>query len=81
MLTRPDITKVVSRLCRFMHAPTAAHLQDALFLLRYLKGTPEFGVTFVAQSGTLTVEQHQIDRVIVASDSARRELRSGKIHI
>ena len=55
VLTRPDITEAVSRLCRSMHAPTAAHLQDAMYLLRYLKGTPELGVLFSAQSGSLAL--------------------------
>ena len=55
VLTRPDITEAVSRLCRHMHAPTVAHLQDAFFLLSYLKGTADLGITFTAQPGPLTL--------------------------
>ena len=73
VLTRPDITEAVSRLCRFMHAPTAAHLQDALFLLHYPKGTPEFGVTFVAQPGTLSLIGHS-DSTFTTPSSAGKSV-------
>ena len=33
-------------------------MQDAFYLLRYLKGTHELGVTFTAQPGSLTLVGH-----------------------
>ena len=71
VLTRPDITEAVSRLCRFMHAPTIAHLQDALYLLRYLKGTPEFGVIFVAQHGNLSLIGHSDNNFTTPSSAGK----------
>jgi hypothetical protein len=56
VLTRPDIAEVVSRLCRYMHAPTAGHLKDAKYVLRYLKGTSDMGLTFRPVAGTLTLQ-------------------------
>ena len=56
VLTRPDITEVVARLCRYMHAPTSGHLKDAQYVLRYLKGTAELGVTYRPVSGPLVIQ-------------------------
>ncbi|MFN9906357.1 MAG: hypothetical protein ACK56F_09570, partial [bacterium] len=55
VLTRPDITEAVTRLCRYMHAPTSAQLKDAIYILRYLKGTADMGITFTAVPGPLTL--------------------------
>ncbi|KAL3677349.1 hypothetical protein R1sor_027297 [Riccia sorocarpa] len=44
--TRPDISYSVSILSRFMSAPKIPHLQATKRLLRYLKGTKDFGVLF-----------------------------------
>ncbi len=55
VLTRLDITEAVTRLCRYMHAPTSAQLKDAIYVLRYLKGTPKMGITFRALSPPLTL--------------------------
>ena len=54
-----------------MHAPTATHLQDALYLLRYLKGTPEFGVTCVAQLGTLPLIGHSDSNFTTPSSAGK----------
>ena len=54
-----------------MHAPTAAHLQDALYLLRYLKGTPEYGVTFVAQPGDLSLVGHSDSNFTTPSSAGK----------
>jgi hypothetical protein len=45
-LTRLDISYSVSQLCQFLHCPTNAHLTGAKRVLRYLKGTPDFGLLF-----------------------------------
>ena len=44
--TRPDILFAVSLLSRFMHCPSEIHLQAAKRILRYVKGTIDYGVKF-----------------------------------
>ena len=46
MNTRPDITFCVSYLSRFMDKPSSEHLAAAKRILRYLKGTVNFGVSY-----------------------------------
>ena len=55
-LTRPDINEPVTRLCRYMHGPTAGHLKGALYVLKYLRGTMDYGITFRKQSRELTLD-------------------------
>ncbi|KAK8936281.1 hypothetical protein KSP39_PZI013961 [Platanthera zijinensis] len=44
--TRPDIENAVSILSRFMTQPSSEHLTAAKRVLRYLKGTKNFGLTY-----------------------------------
>ncbi|XP_049367923.1 uncharacterized mitochondrial protein AtMg00810-like [Solanum verrucosum] len=44
--TRPDILFVVSLLSRFMHCASEMHLRVAKRILRYIKGTIDYGVKF-----------------------------------
>jgi hypothetical protein len=44
--TRPDISFSVSELSRFVAAPCEAHLVAAKHVLRYLRGTPDLGLTY-----------------------------------
>nr|GEW08474.1 ribonuclease H-like domain-containing protein [Tanacetum cinerariifolium] len=44
--TRPNISYVVHRLSQFMHSSINSHLDDALRVLRYLKGSLGSGVQF-----------------------------------
>lgn len=44
--TRPDILNVVSILSRFMHCASEWHLKAAKRVLRYVKGTCDFGIKF-----------------------------------
>jgi hypothetical protein len=44
--TRPDITHAVGMLTRSMSAPTVTHWQAAKGVVRYLAGTPDYGITF-----------------------------------
>nr|GEW73225.1 putative ribonuclease H-like domain-containing protein [Tanacetum cinerariifolium] len=44
--TRPDIAHAVGVVSRFMHQPQVAHMNAALRIVRYLKGTAGHGVLF-----------------------------------
>jgi len=44
--TRPDITWIVNVLSRYAHNPGRAHWQAAKRVLRYLKGTSDYGIKF-----------------------------------
>lgn len=45
--TKPDILNVVSILSRFMHCESELHLKAAKRVIRYFKGTSDFGVKFI----------------------------------
>ncbi|RDY05238.1 putative mitochondrial protein, partial [Mucuna pruriens] len=44
--TRLDIMYAVGVVCRFMEAPTSTHMKAAKRILRYLKGTLDFGLFY-----------------------------------
>jgi hypothetical protein len=44
--TRPDIAYVVNKLCLFNNNPGMAHWSTAKRVLRYLKGTKDYGLTY-----------------------------------
>nr|GEZ18046.1 ribonuclease H-like domain-containing protein [Tanacetum cinerariifolium] len=44
--TRPDISYFIHCLSQHMHSPLKSHLQSALNVLRYLKGSPRKGLKF-----------------------------------
>ena len=44
--TRPDLSVVYSCLASYQLAPTQAHLDAALFVLRYLGGSPDLGILY-----------------------------------
>lgn len=45
--TRPDILNAVSILSRFMHCPNETHMRAAKRVIRYIKGTWNYGVKFL----------------------------------
>ncbi|CAM8882756.1 unnamed protein product [Rhodiola kirilowii] len=45
-ITRPDIAHAVNSVSQFMHTPTIDHFLDVKRILRYVKGTINFGHTF-----------------------------------
>ena len=46
MCTRPDIAFATGFLCRYMSKPTQNHYNTAIRVLRYLKGTIDFGLVY-----------------------------------
>jgi hypothetical protein len=44
--TRPDIARAVSVVAQFQEKPTKEHVTMVKMILRYLKGTPDLGITF-----------------------------------
>lgn len=52
--TRPDIAFSVNLLARFTHDPTARHWQGVKAILRYLKGTLDYGLYYQGRSVNLT---------------------------
>lgn len=51
-ITRPDISYAVNQVSQFLHAPTNQHFQEVKRILRYIKGTLTFGLTFSKPSNT-----------------------------
>ncbi|XP_019155017.1 PREDICTED: uncharacterized protein LOC109151872 [Ipomoea nil] len=49
-ITRPDLSFVVNQLCQHMHVPTIAHWEQLKRVLRYVKGTVNFGLRFKQSS-------------------------------
>ncbi|KAK9073175.1 hypothetical protein SSX86_007499 [Deinandra increscens subsp. villosa] len=45
-ITRPDISYVVNQVSQFLQHPTVTHFQHVKRILRYIKGTLDFGLTF-----------------------------------
>lgn len=50
--TRPDIMYAVQQVCQFMHSPRDTHLQAVKRILRYLKATIDFGISFILTSSS-----------------------------
>ncbi|CAL2265123.1 unnamed protein product [Prunus armeniaca] len=51
-LTRPDLSFAVSSIAQFMAAPRTSHLVAAKRILRYVKGTLDFGLSLSPQPST-----------------------------
>ncbi|XP_076895174.1 putative mitochondrial protein AtMg00240 [Bidens hawaiensis] len=51
-LSRPDITFVVNKASQFMHATTENHWATIKRIMRYLKGTSEYGLFIRHDSGS-----------------------------
>ncbi|KAJ0926044.1 putative RNA-directed DNA polymerase [Helianthus annuus] len=59
-VTRPDVMYVVSLLSRFMANPRKEHIIAAKRVLRYLKGTHDYGLVY---------ERHSINKLVAYTDS------------
>jgi len=51
-LSRPDISFAVNKVCQYMHAPTENHWTAVKRILRYLKGTADYGLLLRHASGS-----------------------------
>ncbi|XP_026378312.1 uncharacterized protein LOC113272728 [Papaver somniferum] len=51
--TRPDICYAVNQVCQFMQNPTTTHFEAFKRILRYIKGTIEYGIKFTKGSSFL----------------------------
>ncbi|KAM1480911.1 hypothetical protein ACFX2I_028001 [Malus domestica] len=53
--TRPDIMYASSLLARFMHCPTSKHVGTAKRVLRYIKGTLDYGLEYVKGKNSMLI--------------------------
>ena len=53
-LTRPDLAFSVNKVCQFLHAPTTEHWTAVKRILRYVKGTLDYGLK-IRKSSSLCV--------------------------
>ena len=68
--TRPDIAYAISELSRFVTEPADQHLQAAKHLLRYLKGTKDFGLKYSQPKDSSPQDQSNLLWGFVDSDWA-----------
>ncbi|KAL5735759.1 hypothetical protein ACOSQ2_030547 [Xanthoceras sorbifolium] len=54
-LSRPDLAYIVNKLSQFLSAPTNIHWQACKRVLRYIRGTSDFGLIF-QKSSNLSLE-------------------------
>jgi hypothetical protein len=64
--TRPDISKAVSNLSRYLNAPGRPHWKAAVYCLHYLKGTSHLGIRFTA-SGRRSMRALRLSALVDAS--------------
>ncbi|KAM1357424.1 hypothetical protein ACFX2H_031230 [Malus domestica] len=53
--TRPDVMYASSLLARFMHCPTSKHVGTAKRVLRYIKGTLDYGLEYVKGKNSMLI--------------------------
>jgi hypothetical protein len=76
--TRPDINQAVGALARYMSKPTAAHLEAAKRVLRYVAGTSQMGIVF---GGTKTATLHGYCDSDFAGDPDTRRSTTGYLFL
>ena len=76
--TRPDLVYSVSLISRYMSNPTETHLQAAKRILRYLKGTSDYGIMYKRSSSTDLIAYTDSD---YAGDSDDRRSTSGYVFL
>ena len=60
-LTRPDISYAVQQICLHMHAPRTSHMALVKRVLRYVRGTLEFGLQLHASSSKALIAYSDAD--------------------
>ncbi|KAJ8747665.1 hypothetical protein K2173_012529 [Erythroxylum novogranatense] len=78
IVTRPDIMHVVSLISRYMENPTEEHLQAAKRVLRYIRGTTDFGVFYSKGGGDELIAYTDSD---YAGDLNDRKSTSGYVFL
>jgi hypothetical protein len=76
--TRPDLVYSVSLISRYMARPTDLHLQAAKRILRYLKGTFDYGIMYKKRSSNDLIAYTDSD---YAGDLNDRKSTSGYIFL
>ena len=56
--TRPDVAYVVTQLSRFLVNPGQQHWKAAFRVLRYLKTTKDYGITYDGRAGELQIQAY-----------------------
>ena len=74
--TRPDIAFAVTKLAQYAANPSKEHLKRALYICRYLAGTPKYRLTYNGESGEGISACTNSDW---GSDSTQRRSQSGYI--
>jgi hypothetical protein len=59
--TQPDIVYVMQQICLHMHDPQEPHLTAMKRILRYLRGTPDFGLLLRRSSSSDLVVYTDVD--------------------
>ena len=67
--TRPDIGYAVTFLSRYLHKPGEKHWAQARNVLRYLKGTQDYGIHYTRDMTRLQVRKQKINTLYALSDS------------
>ena len=75
--TRPDISYIVNVLSKHMSKPTERHWTAAKHLLRYLKGTADYGITYQGGSKHFLIGYVDAD---YAADKDTRKSRTGYVY-
>ncbi|KAF5448208.1 hypothetical protein F2P56_028764 [Juglans regia] len=60
-ITRPDLTHVVSAVSQYMHKPSLCHFQAVKRILRYIKGTLRYGLSFTPSSSRDILAYSDVD--------------------
>jgi hypothetical protein len=76
VITRPDITMVVSHLSRYVSDPSQSHWEQAKRVLRYLKGTTDSVLMYGGAPSSKVVGWSNYDH---ASDIGERRSRTGYV--
>lgn len=60
-ITRSDLSYAVSSVSQFLHAPIEDHFLAVKCILRYVKGTIHFGLSFTKQSDSSILGYSDVD--------------------